>query len=243
MRGAPRPSRSDQLLPNDCRSYTRLIASIRHSMWRRPMTTDTDTKARSFRALHERDGAFVIPNPWDVGTARILASMGFEALATTSAGFAFSLGLPDGAITRDQALAHCRDIVAATELPVSADLEGGFVERPRRGRRDGPPRRRHRTRRLLDRGRHGRPRRADLRFRDGGRAHRRGGRGGARVDARLRAHRAPRTICTAGATSTTRSAACRPSRRPAPTSSTRRACPTSTPSGRSVRRSAGRSMW
>ena len=94
------------------------------------MTTDTDTKARSFRALHERDGAFVIPNPWDIGTARILASMGFEALATTSAGFAFSLGLPDGAITRDQALAHCRDIVAATDLPVSADLEGGFVDDP-----------------------------------------------------------------------------------------------------------------
>ncbi len=94
------------------------------------MTTDTDTKARNFRALHERDGAFVIPNPWDVGTARILASMGFEALATTSAGFAFSLGLPDGAVSRDQALAHCRDIVAATELPVSADLEGGYVDDP-----------------------------------------------------------------------------------------------------------------
>ncbi len=94
------------------------------------MTTDTDTKTRNFRALHERDGAFIIPNPWDVGTARILASMGFEALATTSAGFAFSLGLPDGGVTRDQALAHCRDIVAATDLPVSADLEGGYVDDP-----------------------------------------------------------------------------------------------------------------
>ena len=94
------------------------------------MTTDTDTKARTFRALHERDGAFVIPNPWDVGTARILASMGYEALATTSAGFAFSLGLPDGAITRDQALAHSRDIVGATELPVSADLEKCFADDP-----------------------------------------------------------------------------------------------------------------
>ncbi len=94
------------------------------------MTTDPDTKARNFRALHERDGAFVIPNPWDVGTARILASMGFEALATTSAGFAFSLGLPDGAITRDQALAHCRDIVEATDLPVSADLEKCFADDP-----------------------------------------------------------------------------------------------------------------
>ena len=94
------------------------------------MTTDPDTKARNFRALHERDGAFVIPNPWDVGTARVLASMGFEALATTSAGFAFSLGLPDGAITRDQALAHCRDIVEATDLPVSADLEKCFADDP-----------------------------------------------------------------------------------------------------------------
>ncbi len=94
------------------------------------MTTDADTKARNFRALHEHAGAFVIPNPWDVGTARVLASMGFEALATTSAGFAFSLGLPDGAVSRDQALAHCRDIVAATDLPVSADLEGGYVDDP-----------------------------------------------------------------------------------------------------------------
>ena len=94
------------------------------------MTTDTDTKARTFRALHERDGAFVIPNPWDVGTARILASMGYEALATTSAGFAFSLGLPDGAVTRDQAMAHSRDIVEATELPVSADLEKCFADDP-----------------------------------------------------------------------------------------------------------------
>ena len=94
------------------------------------MATDTDTKARNFRALHERDGAFVIPNPWDVGTARILASMGFEALATTSAGFAFSLGLPDGGVTRDQALAHCSNIAAATDLPVSADLEKGFVDDP-----------------------------------------------------------------------------------------------------------------
>lgn len=87
-------------------------------------------KAAQFRALHQRDGAFVIPNPWDVGTARILASMGFEALATTSAGLAFSLGLPEGAVSREQALAHCRQIVAATDLPVSADLEKGFGDSP-----------------------------------------------------------------------------------------------------------------
>lgn len=84
----------------------------------------------AFRALHEREGAFVIPNPWDVGTARILAALGFEALATTSAGLAFSLGKPDGGVTREEALAHCRALVAATDLPVSADLEKGFGDSP-----------------------------------------------------------------------------------------------------------------
>ncbi len=87
-------------------------------------------KLENFRALHERPGAFVIPNPWDVGTARVLASLGFEALATTSAGLAFSLGLPEGVVPREQALAHYRDIVAATDLPVSADLEKGFGDDP-----------------------------------------------------------------------------------------------------------------
>ena len=87
-------------------------------------------KIVNFRALHERPGSFVIPNPWDVGTARVLASLGFEALATTSAGLAFSLGLPEGVVPREQALAHCRDIVAATDLPVSADLEKGFGDDP-----------------------------------------------------------------------------------------------------------------
>ncbi|MGI9450583.1 MAG: isocitrate lyase/PEP mutase family protein [Geminicoccaceae bacterium] len=84
----------------------------------------------SFRDLHHRDGAFVIPNPWDVGSARILASMGFEALATTSAGLAFSLGLKDGGVTPEVMLDHCRDMVAATPLPVSADLEKGFGDQP-----------------------------------------------------------------------------------------------------------------
>lgn len=88
------------------------------------------SKGGEFRALHEREGAFVIPNPWDAGTARILAALGFEALATTSAGLAFSLGKPDGGVTREEALAHCRAIVAATELPVSADLEKGFGDSP-----------------------------------------------------------------------------------------------------------------
>ena len=88
------------------------------------------TKNAHFRALHQRPGAFIIPNPWDVGTARILAALGFEALATTSAGLAFSLGVTEGEVTKEQALAHCRDIVEATDLPVSADLEKGFGDAP-----------------------------------------------------------------------------------------------------------------
>jgi 2-methylisocitrate lyase-like PEP mutase family enzyme len=87
-------------------------------------------KAQRFRALHNREGAFVIPNPWDVGSARILAALGFEALATTSLGMALSLGRRDGAVSRDDALAHCRAIVGATDLPVSADLENCFGDDP-----------------------------------------------------------------------------------------------------------------
>ncbi|MBD8186320.1 isocitrate lyase/PEP mutase family protein [Pseudomonas viridiflava] len=89
-------------------------------------------KAQTFKALHERDGAFVMPNPWDAGSAKLLASMGFEALATTSAGLAFTLGRPDaeGAISRDDTLANVADIVAATSLPVAADLENCFADSP-----------------------------------------------------------------------------------------------------------------
>jgi len=87
-------------------------------------------KASAFRALHERDGAFIIPNPWDVGTARLLASLGFEALATTSAGYAFSVGQRDNTIGREEMLAHVRAIASATDLPVSADLENGFGDDP-----------------------------------------------------------------------------------------------------------------
>jgi len=88
-------------------------------------------KGAAFRALHHRPGAFVIPNPWDVGSARLLAQLGFEALATTSAGYAFSRGLPDGAITRDEMIAHVADLVRATVLPVSADLENGYAATPK----------------------------------------------------------------------------------------------------------------
>lgn len=87
-------------------------------------------KAAAFQALHVRTGAFVIPNPWDAGTARILAAHGFEALATTSAGLAFMLGLRDGAAGREATLANARMIVEATDLPVSADLENGFGDAP-----------------------------------------------------------------------------------------------------------------
>jgi 2-methylisocitrate lyase-like PEP mutase family enzyme len=95
------------------------------------MTSQSD-KATTFRALHARPGAFVIPNPWDAGTAIMLARLGYRALATTSAGFAFSIGRADGegAVNRDEALAHARTIVAATDLPVSADLENGFGDAP-----------------------------------------------------------------------------------------------------------------
>jgi 2-methylisocitrate lyase-like PEP mutase family enzyme len=89
-------------------------------------------KAERFQALHARPGAFVIPNPWDAGTARILEKLGFEALTTTSAGLAFVLGRRDGAgqVTRDETLANAKAIVDATDLPVAADLENGFGHAP-----------------------------------------------------------------------------------------------------------------
>ncbi len=94
--------------------------------------TSQASRAQTFRALHERPGAFVIPNPWDAGSAKMLAALGFEALATTSAGLAFSLGRPDaeGVISRDDTLANAQAIVAATPLPVAADLENGFADEP-----------------------------------------------------------------------------------------------------------------
>jgi 2-methylisocitrate lyase-like PEP mutase family enzyme len=94
--------------------------------------TDRAEKTRAFRDLHERIGAFVIPNPWDAGSARILTALGFEALATTSAGFAYAIGLRDSAaaLSRDALLENARAIVEATHLPVSADLEDGFGAAP-----------------------------------------------------------------------------------------------------------------
>ncbi len=88
-------------------------------------------KVAAFRALHARPGAFVLPNPWDVGTAVLLARLGFEALATTSAGYAFTIGKRDNAVGREPMLAHVAAIVAATDLPVNADLENGFGHDPK----------------------------------------------------------------------------------------------------------------
>jgi 2-methylisocitrate lyase-like PEP mutase family enzyme len=96
------------------------------------MNTPQNSKAETFKALHQRTGLFVIPNPWDAGSAKMLAGLGFEALATTSAGLAFALGRPDGdgSITRDEALENARLIVEATGLPVAADLENGYGDSP-----------------------------------------------------------------------------------------------------------------
>jgi 2-methylisocitrate lyase-like PEP mutase family enzyme len=92
----------------------------------RPSTSD---KRRVFRELH-KSGCFIIPNPWDVGTARYLQGLGFKALASTSAGFAFTRGLADGAVMRDMMLTHLREIADATDVPVNADFEGGYADDP-----------------------------------------------------------------------------------------------------------------
>jgi len=90
-------------------------------------------RARAFRTLHERPGIFVMPNPWDAGTAKLFASLGFEALATTSFGLANALGRVDGtlAVSREELIANCRDIAQATDLPVNADLENGYADNPK----------------------------------------------------------------------------------------------------------------
>lgn len=95
-----------------------------------PLTVSQSEKAGRFRALHDGPGAFVIPNPWDCGSARILAGLGFPALATSSGAFAATLGRRDGNVRREEALAHARAVVAAVDIPVSADLENGFGHPP-----------------------------------------------------------------------------------------------------------------
>jgi len=95
------------------------------------MTVTQDHKGLRFRALHEEPGIFIIPNPWDFGSSRLLAGLGFKALATSSAAAASVVGLRDHGLSRDEALAHSRAIVEATDLPVSADLGNGFGDSPR----------------------------------------------------------------------------------------------------------------
>jgi 2-methylisocitrate lyase-like PEP mutase family enzyme len=94
-----------------------------------PMTTQAD-KASRFLSLHRAGEPLLLPNPWDLGSAKLLASLGFEALATTSSGFAATLGRNDGSVSREEALVHAAIIVAATDLPVSADLENAFADEP-----------------------------------------------------------------------------------------------------------------
>ena len=94
------------------------------------MTADRKAKADAFYALHHGPKAFIIPNPWDAGSARLLAHLGFKALATTSMGYAFSIGQRDGTLTREQTFANAADLASATDLPVSADLENGFGDSP-----------------------------------------------------------------------------------------------------------------
>src|SRR5689334_25418565 len=95
------------------------------------MTTSQADKAKKLRALHEAPGAFVIPNPWDAGSARVLAALGFQALATSSGAKAGVLGKRDGKVTREEALANARMIVEAVDLPVSADLVKCFGDDPK----------------------------------------------------------------------------------------------------------------
>src|SRR5262245_12125639 len=93
------------------------------------MALATSEKQARFRSLHA-SGTFVIPNPWDVGSARMLVSLGFPALATTSSGFAWSRGRPDNGITVDDALQHFEELAAAVDVPINADFEGGFAVEP-----------------------------------------------------------------------------------------------------------------
>ncbi len=110
----------------------RRIGGAPGGAWQSPAgwTAAQEQKASTFRALHKGDPAFVIPNPWDAGSARVLEALGFKALATTSSGFAFTLGRLDGRVTLDEVAAHTASLDAATSLPVAVDLENGFGPSP-----------------------------------------------------------------------------------------------------------------
>ncbi|WP_255130597.1 isocitrate lyase/phosphoenolpyruvate mutase family protein [Streptomyces sudanensis] len=203
-------------------------------------TVDQHRRAREFHALHTADKPFVVANPWDAGTARLLTALGFAALATTGAGLAYSLGRPDGRVTREELLDNAAAIVGATHLPVSADLESGFGATPQ----DVAETVRLAARAGLVGGSiedsTGRP---DDPIRPLPEAVERIAAAVAAARARLPLHgdRAPRTSSRAGPTCRTPSAACRRTRRRAPTSCTRRRYPTRKRCARCARRSAGRS--
>ena len=144
------------------------------------MMSDQSEKARRFRALHEAPETFVIANAWDAGSARILAALGFKALATSSGACAGVLGRQDGKVTRAEALAHCKAIVDATDLPVSADLEKGFGDYAGGGGRNDPARGGRRPCRRLDRGRDRRSGATAVRSRVRAGTHRRRGGSGAK---------------------------------------------------------------
>src|SRR6266508_605369 len=110
----------------------RLLRWSAPSRWQADAMDAHQDKTERFLALHQGPGALLLPNPWDAGTAKLLASLGFSALATTSSGFAATLGRNDGSVSRDEAIGHAALIVAATELPVSADLENGYADEPER---------------------------------------------------------------------------------------------------------------
>ena len=182
-----------------------------------------EQRGAEFRAMHEGE-PFVIPNPWDAGSAKVFAGLGFEALATTSSGFAFTLGLHDGGAALDQVIEHVAVLAAATELPVSVDLENGHGPESR-GRCDGDQRAPPRPARSGGSIEDFDPERRPLRARPRGRARRGGGRGGPGARASSsRSRPGPRTTSAATPTSTTRSPGCRPTRPPAPTCSTPPAC-------------------
>ena len=158
---------------------------------RRGLSASVAERRARFRELHARDEIFVMPNPWDVGSARLLASLGFEALATTSAGFAWSLGRLDQNVTRDELVAHVAELTAATDLPLNVDSENCFPDDPGRCRRDSRAARGRRGGRLLAGGL--RPGCAsDRGLRAGGRAGRRRGRRSSRAPRAAGAHRKSR---------------------------------------------------
>src|ERR1700753_1946322 len=135
-RSRPRPPSSPPRQPRGVTTFTAMAVSQSRSDLHRAANgtfsamTNQSEKAARFLDLHRPGNPLLLPNPWDQGSARLLASLGFQALATTSSGYAATLGRLDGSVNREEALTHAAAIVAATELPVSADLENCFADDP-----------------------------------------------------------------------------------------------------------------